>query len=233
MRIRFALVALAFFLFSLAQESPPAPPATDEASVWFNFEWNQGIPWQKYSIRVQSDGQTHFNGTPNPSQVGDTGPVQQDLLMSETNRQKIFESARRLNYFQGDFDSHLKHIAQTGTKTLMYKSAQVQGSSTYNYSQNPDVQQLTQLFLGLATTIDYGGKLAWSYRYDKLGLDQRLRELEEMQADHQVVELSAIEPMLRKIASDPNLMHISRQSARRLLKTLGASGAANNSEAQP
>jgi len=233
MRIRFALVALALCLSCYAQQAATPAPATDEASVWFNFEWNQGIPWQNYSIRVQSDGKTHFSGTPNPSQVGDTDPVQQDLIMSETTRQKIFDSARRLNYFQGDFDSHLKHIAQTGTKTLMYKSAQVQGSSTYNYSQNPDVQQLTQLFLGLATTIDYGGKLAWSYRYDKLGLDQRLRELEEMQADHQVVELSAIEPILRKIANDPNLMHISRQSAQRLLKTLSASGAANKREAQP
>ena len=107
----------------------------------------------------------------------------------------------------------------------MYKSAQFQGSSTYNYSQNPDVQQLTQLFLGLATTLDYGRKLAWTYRFDKLGLDQPLRELEELQAAHQVEELSAIEPILRKIADDPNLMHISRQSAQHLLKSLlGASG---------
>ena len=101
----------------------------------------------------------------------------------------------------------------------MYKSAQVQGSSTYNYSQNPDVQQLTQLFLGLATTLDFGRKLAWNYRFDKLGMNQTLRELEELQASHQVEELSAIEPILRKIANDPNLMHISRQSAQHLLKT--------------
>ncbi len=153
--------------------------------------------------------------------------------MSETNRQKVFDSARKLNYFQGDFDSHLKHIAQTGAKTLMYKSAQVQGSSTYNYSQNPDVQQLTQLFLGLATAIDYGRQLAWSYRYDKLGLDQLLRELEDLQAGHQIEELTAIEPILRKIADDPNLMHISRQSAQRLLKTISASTAEPQSEAQP
>ncbi len=112
----------------------------------------------------------------------------------------------------------------------MYKSAQVQGSSTYNYSQNPEVQQLTKLFLGLATTLDYGRKLAWNYRFDKLGMDQTLSELEQLQTGHQVEELSAIEPILRKIAGDPSLMHISRQSAQHLLKTITVSDAAGQSD---
>jgi hypothetical protein len=231
MRIRFVATALLFSVTALAQEA--APLAADQASVWFKFEWSQGVPWQSYSIQVRADGKTHFEGTPNPSQLGESDPVNQDFVMSETTRQEIFESARKLNYFQGDFDSHLKHIAQTGDKTLAYKSAQVQGSSTYNYSQNPTVQRLTQLFLGLATTLDYGRKLVWQYRFDKLGLDKQLRELEELQTGHQVEELGIIEPILRKIADDPNVMHISRLSAQHLLKTIGGPGAAPQSAAQP
>jgi hypothetical protein len=233
MKLPFALAALLLMASSASAQQAAAPPGADRGSVRFDFVWGEGVPWRSYSIQVQADGKTHFEGTPNPSQGGDTDPVQQDFTMSEGNRQKIFDSARKLNYFQGDLDSHLKHIAQTGAKKLAYKSAQVQGSSTYNYSQNPDVQQLTQLFLGLATTLDYGRKLAWNYRFDKLGMDQRLRELEELQAGHQVEELSAIEPILRKIAADPSLMHISRQSAQHLLKTIAVPGAATQSEAQP
>ncbi len=92
---------------------------------------------------------------------------------------------------------------------------------------------MTQFFLGLATTLDCGRKLAWSYRFDKLGLDQQLRELEQLQASHQVEELSAIEPILRKIADDPNLMHISRQSAQHLLRTVGPTVAPTQNAAQP
>src|SRR5208337_900372 len=111
MKFRFALAALLLPLSALSQEAASAaPPASDQASVWFNFEWSEGVPWQNYSIRVQSDGKAHFNGTPSPSQLVDTDAVQQDFIMSETNRQKIFDSPRRLNYFQGDFDSHLKRI---------------------------------------------------------------------------------------------------------------------------
>jgi hypothetical protein len=231
MRIRFAVVVLFFPLTVLAQEA--APPAVDQASVRFKFEWSEGIPWQSYSIEVRADGKTHFKGTPNSLQRGDSDPVQQDFVISEPNRQEIFASARKLNYFRGDIDSHLKHIAQTGAKTLAYQSAQVQGSSTYNYSQSPTVQSLTRLFLGLATTLDYGRRLAWQYRFDKLGLDQQLRELEELQAAHEVEELAVIEPILRKIADDPNVMHISRQSAQHLLKTMGSPGAAPQNAAQP
>jgi hypothetical protein len=231
MRIHFAVPLLLISLTVLAQET--APSAADQASVWFKFEWSEGIPWQRYSIQVKADGNTHFEGTPNPSQPGDSDPVQQDFAISETNRREIFDSARKLNYFRGDLDSHLKHIAQTGAKTLAYKSAQVQGSSAYNYSQNPTVQGLTKLFLGLATTIDYGRKLAWQYRYDKLGLNQQLRDLEELQAGHQVEELGIIEPILRKIADDPNVMHISRLSAQHLLKTMDGAGAAPPIAAQP
>jgi len=231
MKPSFALLALLLALPSSAQSA--SPETADQPAVGFEFDWSEGVPWVSYSIQVQADGKTHFDGTPNPSQPANTGPLQQDFIISESNRQVIFDSARKLNYFQGDFDSHLKHIAQTGSKTLVYESAQVQGSSTYNYSQNPIVQNLTKLFLGLATTLDYGRKLAWQYRYDKLGLNQQLHDLEELQAGHQVEELSIIEPILRKIADDPNVMHISRLSAQHLLKTMGGGSGAAPSAAQP
>ena len=42
-------------------------------------------------------------------------------------RQKIFELAAKAGYFQKDVDSHRKHIAFTGKKTLTYKDAQRSG----------------------------------------------------------------------------------------------------------
>jgi len=234
MKLCFAFAALLFSLSALAkQAATQVSSAADPTSVCFTYMWNEGVPWQSYSIQVRVDGKTHFEGLPNPSQDGDADPVQEDFTMSEANRQKIFDSALKLNYFRGDLDSHLKRIAQTGAKTLAYKSTQVQGSSTYNYSQNPDVQQLTQLFQGLAITLDFGRKLAWNYRFDKLGMNQTLRELEDLQASHEVEEVRAIEPILRKIANDPSLMNISRQSAQRLLKTIGVTGAATQGATQP
>ncbi len=226
---RLLLCVLLFTLMAAAQQPSAAPspaaPAPAQSSVQFSFDWPQGIPWQKYTIEVQMDGKSHFDGTPH-DETNDTDPVQQDFTMSEANRLKVFELTQRLDYFRGDYDSHLKHIARTGEKTLQYRSPQMKGSTTYNWSQNADIQELTKFFQGVAITIDYGRILAFQYRFDKLGMDKRLKELEDLEADHQVEELGIIAPILRKIATDTNLMNISRDSARRLLATVGDRGAA-------
>jgi len=207
----------------LAQQptAVPAPAVPTQPSVRFSFDWSQGFPWQTYSVTVQSDGKCRFDGTPHADETNDTDPYQQDFTMSAANRQKIFDLAQKLNYFRGDFASPMKRIAQTGQKTLQYQSPQVHGSATYNWSQNSDVEELTRLFTAIAMTIDFGRKLAFQYRFDKLGMDKLLKELEDQQASHGVEELAIIAPMLRKIANDPNLMNISRQSAERLLHNQG------------
>jgi hypothetical protein len=233
MRLFFALAALLLVLPSAAQQPEAASPASSAATVKFTLDWPQARPWTSFSITVQTDGKSHFEGTPNPEDGGDSGLYQQDFAMSEPNRAKIFELARKLNYFNCDFETHLKHIAQTGKKTLEYTSPQAHGSSSYNWSQNPDVQQLTHLFWSISTTFDYGRKLAFQYRFDKLGMDSRLKQLVEAQADHNVEELVTIEPILRKIANDPGMMHISRQSAQELLHDMHAPATADQATALP
>ena len=232
MRLCFAFIALVLVLPASAQ--PEAAPVAAQPSVTFNFNWSQGIPWQTYSITVQADGNTHFQGTPAPNEAGgDTDLFQQDFTMSEANRSKVFDLAKQLNYFQGNFDSHLKRIARTGSKTLEYKSVTAHGSTTYNWSQNVDVQELTNLFIAIASTLDYGRKLTFQYRFDKLGMNARLKELADLGANHYVEELNAIAPILRKIADDPNMMHISRQTAQQLLRTLSGPGQPNETPDQP
>ncbi len=64
-------------------------------------------------------------------------------------------------------------------------------------------------------------------------MDKRLKEIEDLEAVHEVEELEIIAPILHKIEADSNLMNISRDSARRLLATVGEAGtAAQNPAAQ-
>ena len=229
--MRPSLLTLVLLATSLLAAQQPSQPS---AAVRFSFDWPQGIPWQKFSITVESSGAAHFEGTPHPDGTdGSSEPVVQDFTMSTANSQKVFELAHKLNYFRGDLDSHIKHVAQTGKKTLAYHSPQTEGSATYNWSQNPDVQQITNLFTGIAMTIDYGEKLKFQYRFDKLGMDERLKELVDLQADHGVYELDIISPTLRKIADDPNVMNIARERAQLILRRAAQPpSAAHDSESQ-
>jgi hypothetical protein len=216
-----------------------AVPRPTGAYVAFKFDWDQGQPWVKYAISVDDGGNAHFEGVGNPADSGDKDAFSQDFNLSEANRQKIFELAKKTNYFQGNFEAKQKNIARTGEKTLEYHGQGDGGgqgishSTTYNYSPDSDIQELTRLFQAIALTLDFGRKLAFQYRFDKLGMDERLKSLQDMQASHFVEELQAIEPILQKIAADPNLMNIARTTAKQLLNSAGAGGAHSQTTSQP
>lgn len=207
--------------------------------VTFKFDWDQGRPWLQYSIAVDDTGNTHFEGVGNPIESGDSDTFSQDFVMTEVNRQKIFELAGKLDYFDGNFEAKQKNIAKTGEKTLEYHGKSEDGaqaptrSATYNFSTNNDVQELTRIFQAVAATLDFGRKLAYQYKFDKLGMDARLQSLKDLQASHYVEELQAIEPILQKIAGDPNMMHINRVTAKQLLNSVGLSPSGSQSVSQP
>ena len=230
----FGALWLLLLALSLAAQQSTSSAATPQLPyVEFQFEWNQGLPWVRYTITVDQMGKTHFQGVGNAAESGDGDAFSQDFQMTEANRQKVFDLAKEANYFEGDFEAKQKNIAKTGKKTLEYHGYGKQNSTTYNYSPNPNIQQLTKLFQSIATTLDFGRKLAFQYRFDKLGMDSRLQSLADNRQEGYVEELQAIEPILRQIANDPNMMHISRQEAKQLLKTLSSSISPQPATAQP
>jgi hypothetical protein len=206
--------------------------------IAFKFDWNQGRPWAKYTISVDDAGNARFEGVGNPVESGDGDSYTQDFNVSDANRQKIFELAKKANYFHGELEAKVKNIARTGQKTLEFHGRSPSGPTIdsvakYNYSSNADVQELTRWFQAVAMTIDFGRKLAFQYRFDKLGLDARLYSLQEMQASHFAEEIQAIEPILQKIANDPNMMHINRVTANQLLKSIGPTVAPSRPATDP
>ncbi len=140
-----------------------------------------------------------------------------DFALAAGTRQKIFELAAKAGYFQKDVDSHHKSLAFTGKKTLGYKDAQRSGESTYNYSTNPAVQDLTSLMQSLSTTLEFGHRLQYDLHYQKLALDEELKSMEELARANQVIGVTAIQPILDQIIADPSVINVTRARAQRLL----------------
>ena len=240
--LKYFVIAVYLWALGAAAQTlhePVAVPQPTGAYVAFKFDWDQGRPWLRYTIAIDDAGNAHFEGVGNPIDSGDSDNFTQDFTMSDANRQKIFELARKADYFQGNFEGKQKNLAKTGQKTLEYhgrvagSGQEINHSATYNYSPNSDIQELTRIFQSIATTLDFGRKLAFQYRFDKIGMDDRLKSLQEMQASHYAEELQAIEPILQKIASDPNIMHISRVTAKQLLNSFNPGGPRSQTAPQP
>jgi hypothetical protein len=191
------------------------------ASVSFRLDFPGADP-SHYEIVIASDGQGSYisNGRfDDQSDPADAAPLQ--FVVSENIRKQIFDLAKKSHYFTGKVDSGQKNIANTGAKTLAYKDASHSSQATYNYSMLQPIAQLTSIFQNLSNTMEFGRRLVYLHKYQKLALDDQLKRMEEMQRENSLGDVGAIAPVLKDIANDSSVMNVSRARALRLLATAG------------
>ena len=172
-----------------------------------------------YVISVSDNGSASYDSDSKVSSDSEAAdPFHSDFTVSEAARTRVFDLAKRAHYFEGEIDTRKKNIASTGTKVLIYKDAQKSTRASYNYSPVPAVQELTAFFQGLSTTLEFGYRLNYYLRYQKLALDEELKKMEEMSNSHQLEEISSVAPVLQKIMDDPSVITVVRARAQRLLQ---------------
>jgi hypothetical protein len=207
------LIAVPLCLAAYGQE-----PA---ASVSFKLDFPGAEP-SHYEIVIVSDGQGSYISDgkfDDHSDPADSAPLQ--FVVSENIRKQVFDLAKKSHYFAGKVDSGQKNIANTGAKTLAYKDAGHNSQATYNYSMLQPISQLTSIFQNLSNTMEFGRRLVFLHKYQKLALDDQLKRMEEMQRENSLGDVGAIAPVLKDIADDSSVMNVSRARALRLLASAG------------
>jgi len=208
--------------FAWAQAPDGAATSKDPALVTFTLDFPESSP-EHYSIRVPSIGPAHYESSGRLSAESDvTDNFDFDFSVSSELRSKVFALAAKAEYFQKDLEAHHKNIAFTGKKMLRYSDASHAGESTYNYSTNAAVQDLTALFQSLSATLEFGHRLNYYRRYQKLALEDELKRMQEMARDNNLIEISSIQPILQQIVEDQSVINVTRARAQRLMS--GANG---------
>jgi hypothetical protein len=208
------LCCLCFSLGTHGQQTPIP-------NVTFTCDFPGSEP-DHYVISVSDDGSASYDSDSKlRSESTEGDPFHSDSTISQAARTRVFDLTKRAHYFEGQIDSKNKNIAFTGTKTLTYKDAQKSTRASYNYSPVPSIQELTAFFQGLSTTLEFGHRLDYYLRYQKLALDEELKKMEEMSNSHELQEISSVAPILQKIADDPAVIKVVRARAQRLLQVVG------------
>jgi len=201
-----------FVLLSVAPST-----AADPASITFSLDFPNSSP-EHYSIAVQSDGHAHYESSGKISAESDArDDYQTDFTLSDATRARIFELAVQAHYFSGKVDSGNKKLAFTGAKKLVYKDGRRNSSADYNYSQQPAVQQLTTLFQSVAATMEFGRRLTYFHRYQKLALDDELKRMEDQAKRGDLADLQAVSPVLKEIYEDTSVINVVRARAQRIM----------------
>jgi hypothetical protein len=211
-------------LLAIRAQGPPDPKHNPLIpTITFDRLWDAFTP-QEVTITLESGGTAKYLSR-NPLKAPEAGAdpdYSLDFTMSDPNRDKIFRYAKEANYFNGDF-SYKKHpVSSTGKKTLTYADQVKHFETSYDYSENKAIQEITNIFAGISNTIEQGRKLQFLRRFDKLGLEAELKGMESAYEGHNLEELQLIKPTLESIANDPAILNIARQRAKRLLAQSGA-----------
>lgn len=187
------------------------------AMVTFTLDFPGSTP-PHYSIAVAADGNAGYECTVKIEDDADEQTYKTEFEMSAANRERIFNLAKQAQYFAGKIDSGKRNLAFTGAKVLSYQDGQRSFQARYNYSSLDAVQQLTTLFQNVAGTLDYGRRLAYYHRYQKLALDDELKRMVAGAQSNQLSEIQSVAPVLQEIVEDTSVMNLVRARAKELLE---------------
>jgi hypothetical protein len=121
-------------------------------------------------------------------------------------RDKIFELAAALkNFAISDLDVQ-KRIANLGQKTFRYERDSETHETTFNYTLDGSANQLMQIFEGLARQQGDLVTLQRRVKYDRLGVNDALRQFESDLEHRLLPEPERVVPVLDQIAEDSRFM---------------------------
>lgn len=130
--------------------------------------------------------------------------------------ERIFSLAAKLHDFQGvDLDVH-RRLANLGEKTFVYENGAEKHETKFNYTLDESASQLVNIFEGLARQTSDISDLARTMRYDRLGVNDVLLQIESDLNTKQIPEPERLLPVLDQLAGDDKIMEIARQRARTL-----------------
>lgn len=133
---------------------------------------------------------------------------------------KMFQMAAELNHFANIELNVKRRLANLGEKTFRYEKGAQGSEVTFNYTVNPTAQQLMQIFEGLGRQQEHVQLLEHRMRFDRLGVNDELLQIEIDLNRKFLPEPERLIPILESVANDTRVMEIARQRARSLVERI-------------
>ena len=183
---------------------------------------NPGVTPSHWTLSFHRDGSGHFHSDRGELPEGehlaeiDAPNVDRQIQLNSEFAGRVFQAAQQHNWFNQDCESHMK-VAFQGWKKLSYTGPEGQGSCTFNYSKDKDMQALGDALIGVAETLREGARLEILLQHDPLGLDKEMEYLTEATKDGRMRQTCAIREILERLEGDQEVLERVRKRAHALL----------------
>ena len=187
---------------------------------------NPGLSPAHWILTLHPDGSGHFRserGHPASADAKEmvVPEVDRDIHVEPGFATSVFETARQNKWFRKDCESHQK-VAFEGWKKLSYSGPEGQGSCTFNYSHDKEIQGLGDSLIGVEETLTEGARLEMLLEHDRLGLDQEMQSICEGAKEGRMQQISAIREILERLENDDEVLDRVKKRAKTLLTQSGS-----------
>ncbi len=165
-------------------------------------------------INIEKNGAGLYRDDPK-----DEDPLKFQLSASDTSQ--IFSLAEKLDFFSRKLESGLK-VANMGQKTFRYESDGKTGEAKFNYSEDIDARALTDWFERIAESERSRIELERTVKYDKLGAQNAILQIEILRDQKRLVAPDQFLPMLDRVVKNESFLHIARDRAAALAEWIRA-----------
>lgn len=192
----------------------PLLRASDAATITYRRVFKGSNP-EFIEIKIGEDGTATYD----IRQLSDA-PDPESFHVGDAVRMKVFELAGELHNFDGlDLDVH-RRIADLGQKTFRYEKGGETHETHYNYTLNRPATQLALVFEGLFLQQRDLMDLEQKLKYDRLGVNDSLRQFEMDLAQQALPEPDQLLGVLDRIGTDTRVIDVARQRARALAERI-------------
>ncbi len=176
-------------------------------AVFYSKYFKGSVP-EYVDITVEKSGKVTYREA-----VDDERPIHFDLPPSQTA--EIFELTDKLGRFSKPLESPLK-VARMGMKTFRYEDAPTKTEVKFNFTEDPDARMLADWFERIVETEQGYANLERAVKFDKLGVNQALLQLQVTQERKRLIAPEQFLPLLDRVTKNENFMHMSRERAANL-----------------
>jgi hypothetical protein len=182
--------------------------------IFSSVLWNANPA--SYSIAVDGTGAATYQST--QESIDRTGvPYSIEFQTTDATRRIVFNIARELNLFNGDFPVSLGSPESAPVRTLTYHDITFNNHITYSDSTDSQIQELTSVFEEISATFEFARRLSYLHQHDKERLEPELTRMQASAERHMLRELQAVTPALKSIALDSSLSESVRKQAQAIL----------------
>lgn len=180
-------------------------------SVFYSKSFPGSVP-AFVSVEIQKDGSAVYKEAPE-----DENAVEFHLAAADAD--EVFAMVEKLERFKQPLESNLK-VANMGMKTFRFQDGAEKREVKFNYSLDPNAKLLLDWFERLTETQQLLFTLERTVRFDHLGVNQSLLQLEAAYDRKRLIAPDRFLPMLDRITKSEKYLNMARERAGTIAATI-------------